>query len=58
MLGYKNEVLLSGFNWPNNYITKAFDVGLNSNVEIEDYNIGATRGDVALLALNAYLMIH
>lgn len=58
MLGYRDEIGASSFEWPNNYINKAQDIKLIENVEINDYSKHANRGDVALLTLNAYLMIH
>jgi len=58
MLGYNQEVNESEFLWPQNYINKATDIKLTDNVEIEDYSNPANRGDVALMALNAYLLKH
>lgn len=56
MKGYKNEISQTGFSWPYNYLNKAKDVGLFESIETESYLLPANRGDVAIMALNAYLM--
>lgn len=57
MLGYKTSVNESKFEWPVNYMVKADELGLIGEIEVDNYNIPATRGDVAIMALNAYLML-
>ena len=56
MKGYKAEVNKSTFDWPHNYLNKAKDVGLLSDIETTTYSKPANRGDVAIMALNAHLM--
>ncbi|MBP3283993.1 MAG: S-layer homology domain-containing protein [Clostridia bacterium] len=56
MRGYKEEINKSTFSWPYNYLNKAKSVGLLNSIETENYSTPANRGDVAIMALNAYLM--
>lgn len=55
-LGYKNEVILSGKGWPDNYISKSKSIGLHKELGNIDFSLPATRGDVAIITMNAYLM--
>jgi len=55
-LGYKNEVIRSNEGWPNNYIRKSAGIGIHNELNIVDYFLPATRGNIAILTLNAYLM--
>lgn len=55
-LGYKEEVNSSELNWPDNYITKSEEIGLVKGLNISAYTLPANRGDIAMLALNAYLL--
>lgn len=41
--------------WPHNYIEAGLELGLFDNISIEDLSWPATRQDVAILILNAYL---
>jgi len=58
MRGYKEEINKSTFIWPYNYLNKAKSVGLLNAIEKDNYSTPANRGDVAIMALNAYLMAH
>jgi hypothetical protein len=51
-LGYEPAVLQEGGVWPNNFISKAAELGVSKGVSI-DPNKPATRGDVFLLLDNA-----
>ena len=63
ILGYPNETTsreisekFYSLTWPNNYIDAAVNLGLLKNISVEDFSKPATRQDVALLTLNAYLI--
>lgn len=55
-LKYKEEVAEMELGWPYNYIGKSTELGLHNNIESADFFSAATRGDVAILTMNAYLM--
>jgi len=54
--GYKEEINSNSIRWPFNYLNKAKELRLLNSIETEDYMVPANRGDVAIMALNAYLM--
>lgn len=55
-LGYKDEVALNKVGWPYNYTSKSAELGLHNNVSDIDFDKAATRGDIAILTMNAYFM--
>lgn len=62
ILGYPTkdtpQSKIESFNnliWPNNYIEAGVELGLFNNISVENLSWPATRQDVALLILNAYL---
>ena len=56
-MGYKWEVTKMNLDWPRGYIEMANQLNMMSQVGEVDYASRATRGDVALLTLKAYLSL-
>lgn len=57
VMGYKWEVTKMNLDWPRGYIEMANQLNMMSQVGEVDYASRATRGDVALLTLKAYLSL-
>ncbi len=53
LLGYKSNVEMQGGTWPENYIKKATKLDILDNVEYDDYNDEAIRGEIAVLIWDA-----
>ena len=54
LLGYRENMNESPLGWPYNYLTKAKEKGITKDVNTENYDLAATRGDVALMVWEAY----
>lgn len=53
-LGYRNEVNNTKYEWPNNYIFKAMELGVLDSFSLFDYFESANRGDISKLVLNTF----
>lgn len=53
VLGYEPSIQAVGAGWPNNYLSKAGELGLLDNVKMADWKAPARRGDVFTMADNA-----
>lgn len=55
-LGYRREVNESNYEWPDNYIFKAIELGILEKFNIVDYFEVANRGSISKLVLNTFII--